>query len=206
MVRYPASGDGRWGIGRHSDYGLWTMIVTDAAGLEFLHAEHGWARVPHIHGGIVMNVGDVLDRLSGGHLRSAYHRARNLSATSTRLSLPFFYDPSWSARMHTLPVAPLSSPGEREARYQRWAATIDGNRETLIFRPGLVKKCRGPRFPRAFLTRPFRIIWAVLVQSPESQHRYTACPVPPPGLAWPRLPGPSSNSNTRSRYSSVDRR
>ena len=39
-------------------------------------------------------------------------------------------------------------------------AVIDGNRETLIFRPGLVKKCRGPRFPRAFLTRPFRIIWA----------------------------------------------
>ena len=93
MVRYPASAEGRWGIGRHSDYGLWTMIVTDAAGLEFLHPEHGWARVPHIHGGIVMNAGDVLDRLSGGHLRSAYHRARNLSATSTRLSLPFFYDP-----------------------------------------------------------------------------------------------------------------
>ena len=123
MVRYPASAEGRWGIGRHSDYGLWTMIVTDAAGLEFLHPEHGWARVPHIHGGIVMNAGDVLDRLSGGHLRSAYHRARNLSATSTRLSLPFFYDPSWSARMQTLPVPPLSGTGEREARDQRWAAT-----------------------------------------------------------------------------------
>ena len=47
---------------------------------------------------------------------------------------------------------------------------------------------------------------SVLVQSSETQHRYTECPVPPPGLAWPRLPGPSSNSNTRSRYSSVDRR
>ena len=30
----------------------------------------------------------------------------------------------------------------------------------MVFWPGLVKKCRGPRFPRAFLTRPFRIIWA----------------------------------------------
>ena len=45
---------------------------------------------------------------------------------------------------------------------------------------------------------------SVLVQSSETQHRYTECPVPPPGLAWPRLPGQSSKSNTR--YSSVDRK
>ena len=44
---------------------------------------------------------------------------------------------------------------------------------------------------------------SVLVQSSETQHRYTECPVPPPGLAWPR-PGQSSKSNTR--YSSVDRK
>jgi polar amino acid transport system ATP-binding protein len=44
MFRYPRvteeknclskdKGDTQWGIGRHSDYGLWTMIITDAPGL-----------------------------------------------------------------------------------------------------------------------------------------------------------------------------
>eukprot|EP00966_Prymnesium_polylepis_P228992 5299189-Prymnesium_polylepis.2 len=56
----------RWGIGPHSDYGLWTMILTDAPGLEFRHPQHGWTHVPLVEGAFVMNCGDVLDRLTGG--------------------------------------------------------------------------------------------------------------------------------------------
>ena len=106
MFRYPAlePEEQKWGIGPHSDYGLWTMIVTDGPGLEFLHAEHGWCAVPHLPSGIIMNVGDVLDRLTAGRFKSAFHRARNLSSTRPRLSLPFFYDPGWDARMVTLPA------------------------------------------------------------------------------------------------------
>lgn len=94
-----------WGIGRHSDYGLWTMILTDSAGLEFQdNTTDEWISVPFVNNGIIMNVGDVLDRLTKGIFVSSYHRARNLSSTKHRLSLPFFYDPSWTAKMKTLPV------------------------------------------------------------------------------------------------------
>lgn len=97
--------DVKWGIGRHSDYGLWTMILTDAPGLEFQHPRLGtWHSVPCVPNGIIMNVGDVLDRLSAGRYVSAYHRARNLSDVHPRLSLPFFYDAAWDARMETLPI------------------------------------------------------------------------------------------------------
>ena len=98
------------GIGRHSDYGLWTMILTDAPGLEFCHPlHHTWHPIPFIPHAIIMNVGDVLDRLSAGRLVSAYHRVINPSTTKTRLSLPFFYDPSWTARMEILPLSDLTS-------------------------------------------------------------------------------------------------
>ena len=114
----------RWGIGRHSDYGLWTMILTDSDGLEFEHTDPkiGWQKIPYIPNSIIMNVGDVLDRLTSGRFISAYHRVRNNSTTKPRLSLPFFYDPAWEARMKTLPIE-----GEEwqvtEAVEKRWNQT-----------------------------------------------------------------------------------
>eukprot|EP00966_Prymnesium_polylepis_P228991 5299189-Prymnesium_polylepis.1 len=32
----------------------------------------------------------------------------NLTRTTSRLSIPFFYDPNWSARMKALPIGPLA--------------------------------------------------------------------------------------------------
>lgn len=97
-----ANGDS-WGIGEHSDYGLWTMVLTNAPGLEFQHPQtKTWHAAPFIENSIIMNVGDVLDRLTAGRFVSPYHRVRSLS--SDRLGLPFFYDPSWTALMKTLPI------------------------------------------------------------------------------------------------------
>ncbi len=128
----------QWGIGRHSDYGLWTMVLTDSPGLEFQHPHTGsWHKVPFVKHGIIMNVGDVLDRLTSGRYISAYHRACNLSTTSYRLTLPFFYDPSWTAKMQRFPI---DNPDEYDtpARQNRWSQTniaciFDGNVEYSEF-------------------------------------------------------------------------
>ena len=76
-----------YGIGRHTDYGLLTMLRTDAPGLEFEHPIHGWAAVPHIPGTFICSVGDVMDRLTGGRWKSRPHRARNLSPDQARWRL-----------------------------------------------------------------------------------------------------------------------
>lgn len=81
------------------------MIVTDAPGLEFQHpAQETWHAVPFIPGGIIMNVGDVLDRLTSGRFVSAYHRARNHSSKDYLLTLPFFYGSH--ANIADLPIRP----------------------------------------------------------------------------------------------------
>ena len=96
------------GIGEHSDSGLWTMILTDTPGLEFCHPKYQtWHAVPFFRNTIIMNVGDILDRLSAGRFVSPYHRAFNDSTTMSRLSLPFYFNPSWEARIETLPVPKL---------------------------------------------------------------------------------------------------
>eukprot|EP00469_Lotharella_globosa_P002085 CAMPEP_0167793488 /NCGR_PEP_ID=MMETSP0111_2-20121227/13220_1 /TAXON_ID=91324 /ORGANISM="Lotharella globosa, Strain CCCM811" /LENGTH=400 /DNA_ID=CAMNT_0007686675 /DNA_START=26 /DNA_END=1228 /DNA_ORIENTATION=- len=114
-----------WGIGAHSDYGLWTIIRTDAEGLEFQHPEYGWSKVPFIKNSFVMNAGDVLDRLTGGRYKSRFHRAMNHSSKHPRMSMPFFYDPSWEAKMMTLPILSTTVPTDEttESRNARWGKT-----------------------------------------------------------------------------------
>lgn len=148
----------RWGIGPHSDYGLWTMILTDAAGLEFRHPQFGWTRVPHISGAIVMNAGDVLDRLTRGLYKSRHHRARNLTSSASRLSIPFFYDPNWSARMRALPLSPLDGACDDhdQSCEQRWSqikisCAFDGRVEYSEFLAKKVAKVFPDLVPKQLL-------------------------------------------------------
>ena len=67
-----------------------------------MKTERGWIDAPHIPGTIVCNIGDMLDRLTGGVYRSTPHRVRNTSDRG-RLSFPFFFDPGFNAEIHPLP-------------------------------------------------------------------------------------------------------
>src|SRR3984885_5543750 len=82
-----------WGVGEHTDYGLLTLLAQDdSGGLQIaVPAGNGqdWIGAPPLPGTLVCNIGDMLDRLTGGWYRSTPHRVRNLSGHG-RLSFPFF--------------------------------------------------------------------------------------------------------------------
>ncbi|HAP77897.1 MAG TPA: isopenicillin N synthase family oxygenase [Acidimicrobiaceae bacterium] len=99
IFRYPPHPDGdtaTWGVGEHTDYGLLTLLATDGTpGLEV--KVHGtWVPAPADADLVICNLGDMLDRLTGGRYRSNPHRVRN-HAGHDRYSLPFFFDPGWDA-------------------------------------------------------------------------------------------------------------
>jgi isopenicillin N synthase-like dioxygenase len=96
----PRSGD--WGVGEHTDYGLLTLLAQDLIGGLQVAAPEGWIDAPPIPGTLVCNIGDMLDRLTGGWYRSTPHRVRNLSGHG-RLSFPFFLDPGFDAEVPPLP-------------------------------------------------------------------------------------------------------
>ena len=114
MFRYPAPppGEDGWGAGEHTDYGLLTLLAQDANGGLQVRTPAGWIDAPPIEGTFVANIGDMLDRLTGGWYRSTPHRVRNVSGRD-RFSFPFFFDPGFSAEIPPLPGrAAISDGGE----------------------------------------------------------------------------------------------
>jgi isopenicillin N synthase-like dioxygenase len=98
IFHYPPSTAGAddWGVAEHTDYGLLTLLGQDGnAGLQ-VRSTDGWVDVPPDTDTFVCNIGDMLERLTGGRYRSTAHRVRNDSGAE-RLSFPFFLDPSWDA-------------------------------------------------------------------------------------------------------------
>ncbi len=66
----------------------------------------------------VGNIGDMLDRLTGGRYRSTPHRVRNTSGVG-RLSYPFFFDPGFDAEIKPLPQIARSILDDYATRWDR---------------------------------------------------------------------------------------
>ena len=125
IFHYPPaeSGDAAdWGVAEHTDYGLLTLLAQDDRGGLEVRRGDDWIGVPPEPGVLVCNIGDMLDRLTEGRYRSTPHRVLNRSGRS-RLSFPFFLDPSWDAEVTPLPLdgSPPSDSAEDAAR--RWDRT-----------------------------------------------------------------------------------
>jgi isopenicillin N synthase-like dioxygenase len=115
----PPSGNPKFGsslgVGEHTDYGLLTILKQDMSGGLQIKTKSRWIAAPPIPNSFVCNLGDMLDRLTGGLYLSTPHRVRNL-AGHNRLSFPFFFDPNFNAE-----VRPIKIDAEiRENKKERW--------------------------------------------------------------------------------------
>jgi isopenicillin N synthase-like dioxygenase len=105
----------KWGVGEHTDYGLLTILKQDQnAGLQ-VKSKSGWVDASPIPGSFICNIGDMLDRMTGGLYRSTAHRVLS-PHRDHRLSFPFFFDPNFNAEVK--PITP-SVPVD-EDRDRRW--------------------------------------------------------------------------------------
>jgi len=91
---------------QHEDINLITLLVgASADGLQILTRQNEWVGVTSLPEQIVVNVGDMLQRLTNNRLRSTTHRVvnppRELWGTS-RYSIPFFLHPKSSMSLACL--------------------------------------------------------------------------------------------------------
>lgn len=77
----------------HTDSGILTLLHQDSTGgLEVLNPDGRWVDAPYVPGSLVVNIGDLMARVSGGRFRATRHRVRS-SPGKERYSVPFFFEP-----------------------------------------------------------------------------------------------------------------
>ena len=88
----------------HGDINLITLLMgSQGGGLQVLNREKEWVDAVAAPGELMINIGDMLSRLTNNHLPSTIHRVVNPPEDEwgkARYSLPFF--------MHPIPKMPLN--------------------------------------------------------------------------------------------------
>ncbi|QWC57879.1 isopenicillin N synthase family oxygenase [Erythrobacter sp. 3-20A1M] len=121
LLRYPPlpddAPDGAIRAAAHGDINTITLLLgAEEAGLELLSRKGEWLPVSPPPGALAVNIGDMLERLTNGRLRSTTHRVVNPSgdaARRARYSMPFFlhFRPDFVIE----PLAECVAPGEEES-------------------------------------------------------------------------------------------
>ena len=107
----------------HTDSGILTLLHQDpTGGLEVLNSVGEWIPAPYVPGSMVVNIGDLMAKVSGGRFVATMHRVRAPKAVKGgngngdgfgRFSIPFFFEPGEECVVRTL----KEGDGEGGVRY-----------------------------------------------------------------------------------------
>ncbi|MCB9261396.1 MAG: isopenicillin N synthase family oxygenase [Flavobacteriales bacterium] len=92
--------------GQHEDINLITLLMgASAEGLQILTKDNRWVSVTSVENHLVVNVGDMLQRLTNNKFKSTTHRVVNPPKErwhEPRYSIPFFLHPRGDTRLDCL--------------------------------------------------------------------------------------------------------
>lgn len=83
----------------HTDSGILTLLHQDkTGGLEARNSDGEWIPAPYVPGSMVVNIGDLMAKVSGGKWIATFHRVRSARReegmeVKGRYSVPFFFEP-----------------------------------------------------------------------------------------------------------------
>ncbi|CAN1279537.1 1-aminocyclopropane-1-carboxylate oxidase homolog 1 [Linum perenne] len=115
---------------KHQDDSFITLLLQDddIGGLQILH-QNKWVDVPRLHGGLVVNIGDLLQLVSNDKFTSAEHRIL-ANKVGPRISVASFFTTGYAenSRMYG-PIKELLSeeehPKYREVSLQEYSAHME---------------------------------------------------------------------------------
>jgi isopenicillin N synthase-like dioxygenase len=101
LLNYPSApaAQERWGIHPHKDFNFLTVLAHDpVGGLEVRSKDGSWLDARCADNEYVVNIGDMLELVSGARLVSTPHRVRNRSQQA-RQSFPYFAVPRFDVQL-----------------------------------------------------------------------------------------------------------
>lgn len=108
LIHYPfdAAAADVPGIGAHTDYECFTILMPTAPGLEVMNGAGQWIDAPPVDNAFVVNIGDMLEVWTGGTYVATSHRVRKVS--EERYSFPLFFSCDYPTVVAPLP--PFATP------------------------------------------------------------------------------------------------
>lgn len=104
LIGYPETPPGQFGVNAHHDAGFLTLLAPGKTpGLEVENADGAWIPVPAVPDSLVLNLGEVLQKMTGNYFVATPHR---VIAHEPRLSAGYFHGPSLDMALDPLPLAP----------------------------------------------------------------------------------------------------
>ncbi|MER9657822.1 isopenicillin N synthase family oxygenase [Mesorhizobium sp. M0152] len=92
------------GIGAHTDYGNLTILAQDdVGGLQVMNRDGDWVQGTPINGTFIINIGDLIQRITNDVYLANLHRVVNSSGRD-RYSIPFFIDADFDAIIEPLAI------------------------------------------------------------------------------------------------------
>jgi isopenicillin N synthase-like dioxygenase len=107
LIHYPLDpcAEDALGIGAHTDYECFTLLLADQPGLEVLNSKGQWIDAPPLaidgEEVYVINVGDMFEVMTAGAFVATSHRVRKV--TQERYSFPLFFACDYATRIRPLP-------------------------------------------------------------------------------------------------------
>ncbi|TCM59861.1 isopenicillin N synthase-like dioxygenase [Acinetobacter calcoaceticus] len=103
LLHYPHNIEAEdiFGFGAHTDMELFTILLPTAPGLEVVNAAGQWIDVPPIENTFVVNIGDMIEALSGGRFVATSHRVRKV--IQERYAFPLFFACDYDVEIKPLP-------------------------------------------------------------------------------------------------------
>jgi isopenicillin N synthase-like dioxygenase len=121
LIRYPPTPDGQFGVNAHHDTGFLTLLAPgETPGLEVENACGDWIPVPIVPDSFVVNLGEMLQAMTGNYFVATPHR---VFARELRYSVGYFHGPSLETPLEPVTMerryrdAVAASPRHRNAGF-----------------------------------------------------------------------------------------
>lgn len=102
FIHYPPTPAGQAGVNAHHDAGFLTVLAPGPTpGLQVQNPDGAWISVPSVPAGLVINLGEMLQGMTGNYFVATPHR---VITEAERFSAGYFHGPSLDATLEVLPL------------------------------------------------------------------------------------------------------
>ena len=129
LIHYPPTPVGEAGVNAHHDTGFVTLLWQHGVpGLQVMNQRGEWIDVPVVADGVVVNLGEMLQGMTGNYFVATTHR---VVAAGERYSSGYFHGPALTTPLRPLPLDPRFADAVAASEHHRTAGFMARRNELL---------------------------------------------------------------------------